>query len=737
MWSEGAMGYQFMALEALIADAEILWHHGIDMYRHRGAALKRLFDSPLEFSYPDLKTPAIHDSGHGSIVGGESFLWEFAYRRYRDPKYLLILNQSGLHLDAQFQKFPVSVLYDRDPDEKVAPAEFGSVNFFGVGYGVLRNTTPRGTVSLLLDYGPNRSHGHPDKLSIDLWAFGDRLMPDPGSVWYELPLYRRWYHATVAHNTLCVDELEQRPCGADQLVYGPADTMGIQRARTNQAYSGVMMDRAVFLTPDYMADLFGAFARLPRKMDLCWHIRGEFASDLKLQPTKLPEPRERGYVELANLRHATTDKPWTAAVTREGNVARFIAAGGTETEVIVGDGHLGLERPPTILQRRITNSTVYGNAVDISGTEGGSVKSVQCEGSVKDGYGLLKIETARGTDLCFASYRPGSHKVGDLVTDAQQAFVMRDGPDVRAMYLGGGTMLQAGKARLVRSEVGLLYIEKATTGAYILGNPSPTECTVSISFGRLIPMNAYQLDPKGRRVKPISPAQRAVGHFTLSMAPVSRVEFAPADVASVFEHRQAMLRKRQTEQEAAMKRAENEARVRTAAREKAAKANPVPDNTIVVVQAEDFTGQGGGEVGVSDTKRAIIGKALLGWDAVGHWLEYTVDVPAEGYYNLTLCYCTALALCERQLGVNGELQEPFAPLVFPSTGGWANGSDDWRLYTAPNPVAKHPLLVKLRQGKNVIRMTNLNGRGVNLDYLVVHSPDAKIDREILNRLMKK
>ena len=35
MWAEGAMGYQFMALEALVLDAEVLWHHGIDMYRYR------------------------------------------------------------------------------------------------------------------------------------------------------------------------------------------------------------------------------------------------------------------------------------------------------------------------------------------------------------------------------------------------------------------------------------------------------------------------------------------------------------------------------------------------------------------------------------------------------------------------------------------------------------------------------------------------------------------------------
>jgi Heparinase II/III-like protein/Alginate lyase len=734
MWAEGAMGYQFMALQALVADAEILWHHGIDMYRHRDAALKRLFDSPLEFSYPNLKTPAIHDSGHGSIVGRESYLYEFAYRRYRDPKYLLILNQAGMHLDAVFQQFPTSILYDRDPNEKTAVVEWKSTNLFGVGYGILRNTSPKGTASLLMDYGPNRSHGHPDKLNIDLWSFGDRLIPDPGSVWYEQPMYRSWYHTTVAHNTLCVDELEQRACGATQLVYGPADTMGIQRAWTDEAYAGVTMDRAVFLTKDYMADLFGAFARLPRKMDLCWHVRGEMSTNLPLEPFKLPEPRERGYNSLDNLQHATTGAPWSAAFQIDGKTVRFIAAGGAETEIIVGDGHLGLERPKTILQRRQVNQTVYGNAVDISG-DGKFVKRVTLDGSLKDGYGLLEIETPRGTDLCFASYRPGTYSAGGLKTDAQQALAVRDGNAVTAMYFGGGSALSVGEVELVRNMPGLAYIEKAETGAYIVGNPSPDEATFTVRHPALRKMQAYRLDANGKRIGSLA-TDDSLDARNFAMEAVSRVEFAPAGVSSVHDHRQAMLRKRQQEQEAALAAAENKAKARTMAREKEAEANPVPKGTVIVVQAEDVSGQGGGTVRITDKKRGIVGKAFASWDSVGHWLEYTFDVPAEGYYSLTLCYCSALAQCERQIEVNGEIQDPLAPLVFPGSGGWANGSDDWQLYTAPNPVADHPLLIKLKKGKNVIRMTNTNGRGVNLDYLAVHSPDVKPTRKMLAEKLK-
>ena len=396
----------------------------------------------------------------------------------------------------------MSVLYDRDASAKVPPSEWKSVNLFGVGFGVLRNTTQRGTNSLLLDYGPNRSHGHPDKLNIDLYAFGDRLIPDPGSVWYEDPAYKAWYHTTLAHNTLDVDELEQRPCDATQIVYGPAETLAIQRAWTDQAYAGVSMDRALFFTPDYLADIFGAFAQLPRKMDLAWHIRGQFASDLKMDPIKFAGPLEVGYSELTNLRHATTDQPWSATITGKNGAARFFAAGGTQTEVIVGDGLLNLEKPPTILQRRVAGSTVYGNAVDISGSKDGYVKGVSTEGDLEKGYALLKVQTGRGTDLCFASYRPGSYKIGELTTDAQQAFVLMDGPQVRAMYMGGGKELRVGNISVTRNEPGLACVERTETGAYIVANPSSGDATITLNFAPLAGLDAYQLDANGQRTGP-------------------------------------------------------------------------------------------------------------------------------------------------------------------------------------------------------------------------------------------
>jgi hypothetical protein len=130
-------------------------------------------------------------------------------------------------------------------------------------------------------------------------------------------------------------------------------------------------------------------------------------------------------------------------------------------------------------------------------------------------------------------------------------------------------------------------------------------------------------------------------------------------------------------------------------------------------------------------KRGAVGKAFSSWNDIGHWLEYTVTAPADGYYHLTLCYCSQDDGAERIVLINGEEQESFAPLILPGTGGWANGSDDWRLGTLTNPVTDKPLLLKLKQGANVIRLTNVNGRGANVNYIAITSPDVAVTRELL------
>lgn len=264
---------------------------------------------------------------------------------------------------------PPSVLYELDPNDVPVPSRAPSVNFPAVGFGVLRvSAAPDGKAvqNLTLSYGPEASHGHPDKLHIDLYALGDVLMPSPG-IYYPYIGNRfidTWYHTTLAHNSLTVDEKSQAfqdrhaSVHANQTVFAPAERFGVQRASSDSAYPDVTMDRAVFVTTRYLADLFGAFSDASHRYDLAWHIRGALASDLDLKPVPFPEPAPNGYNALVNMRRSRpTEGFWSATFALSDRVARLPAAGGTPTEAIVGEGGVYVDekrlRSPKSARRRL------------------------------------------------------------------------------------------------------------------------------------------------------------------------------------------------------------------------------------------------------------------------------------------------------------------------------------------------------------------------------------------------
>jgi Heparinase II/III-like protein/Alginate lyase len=569
-WVEGSPSYVFYALCSMVNAAEAAWRHGLDLYRYNDHIFKSMFDYPILLSYPDMTTPAENSSNRQSLFNGYvPTLYEYAYRRYRDPRYIAIINSpperaylASLNASPTRPKgrssrslsmtragsAPPSVLYDLNPNELPGPMKLPSVNFPAVGFGVLRTAAPagKGIQNLTLSYGPSSSQGHPDKLHIDLFSFGDVLMPSPGVnyPYSNNPLIDTWYHTTLAHNTLAVDEASQKfhphnprepDVRADQTVFGPAESIGVQRAWSDSAYPGVTMDRALFLTSRYLADLFGGVSDSPHKYDLAWHIRGSPSLSLNLSPSPFRDPVPNGYNVLTDVKASEpTANAWSATMVQGDHSARLLAAGGVPTQAIIGEGGVYVDytsnvpnkRPtaPTLIERRDNvRSTIFGNVLDLSGE--GYVKSVTQEGGIDTGFGLLSIETANGADLCFASYRPGRHTAGGLETDALQALVQMDGSHPHAVYLGGGTVLKFADLSLERSEAGLAYVEKASDGGYIVGNPSPAPATITVKFAALDGLDAFDLDDQGRPTGKVDVKAVTTDGITIHLNASTRIEF--------------------------------------------------------------------------------------------------------------------------------------------------------------------------------------------------------------------
>lgn len=137
----------------------------------------------------------------------------------------------------------------------------------------------------------------------------------------------------------------------------------------------------------------------------------------------------------------------------------------------------------------------------------------------------------------------------------------------------------------------------------------------------------------------------------------------------------------------------------------------------IVVQAEDFARQGGGEGRVL-ADRPAWGKVLTYWHQdAGHWFEWTFDVPADGEYYLRIAYATGSPATRRDMTIDGEFPFPAAErLVFPFTGSFGSQSDHWRIRRFLD--GEREIAIPLAAGARTLRMSNL-GDGLALDYLVL------------------
>jgi hypothetical protein len=138
----------------------------------------------------------------------------------------------------------------------------------------------------------------------------------------------------------------------------------------------------------------------------------------------------------------------------------------------------------------------------------------------------------------------------------------------------------------------------------------------------------------------------------------------------------------------------------------------------VVVNAADFSDQGGGAVEVTATKVASDGNAFLHWDRAGHWLEYTLDLPAAGRYALLLRACTSEGAVVRTFTVAGKTPPAAAAQEIAGTGGYSSSRDDWRVFAVADKQAED-LVFELPKGPVTVRLENTDGRSLNLNWLAL------------------
>ena len=174
-------GYHLLCLEHFTVPLTLSRPCGLAAPRGYAAALERMIDFTLLSQRPDGTLPLLNDTNEEDLAPAAAGLATVFARP--DVLFTATRGREG-----------------RAPDQT-------SVAFPYSGYYVMRSDWTPQARYLMFDAGPYGGfHGHEDKLSFELSAFGAVMVTDGGAYAYTGdPSFRDYFVSTRAHNTILID----------------------------------------------------------------------------------------------------------------------------------------------------------------------------------------------------------------------------------------------------------------------------------------------------------------------------------------------------------------------------------------------------------------------------------------------------------------------------------------------------------------------------------------------------
>jgi Heparinase II/III-like protein/Heparinase II/III N-terminus len=267
---EASTHYHLLALRSFVGVRENARRFGVELPEGFARRLSRACRFAMHCCRPDGTSPALSDGDMGD--------------------YRTLLALAGEQLDDDALRYVASQGRIGTRPASRCPS------FPDAGYFVQRSGWGDGDTPfererfLVFDCGPlgDGGHGHYDLLSIEACAGGRQLVTDPGRYTYseEPPNLRRWFKGTAAHNTVCVDGLDQtpyrrgRPDGpvASGRLLGRGSTIGLDvlaGEAVSPAYEAVHQRRIAFVADAYWVIEDRLRGDRPHRYDLRFHLPPE------------------------------------------------------------------------------------------------------------------------------------------------------------------------------------------------------------------------------------------------------------------------------------------------------------------------------------------------------------------------------------------------------------------------------------------------------------------------------
>lgn len=187
---ELSSGYHHVSLSNFLGAYKIANLNGVTIPEDYLSRLQKMYDFDVYSAAPDRKIPGVQDGGYHDVRGA-------------------LREAAGLFPDRADFKW-----YATDGKEGAPPATTSHA-FDYAGYYCMRSGWESDANYLMFDGGPfGYGHQHEDKLNLIGYAYGQRVLVDPGTYQYESSKWRRYFIDSPSHNVVMVDDQPQRRRGA-------------------------------------------------------------------------------------------------------------------------------------------------------------------------------------------------------------------------------------------------------------------------------------------------------------------------------------------------------------------------------------------------------------------------------------------------------------------------------------------------------------------------------------------
>src|ERR1051326_3084776 len=379
---EHSTHYHMMVLRSYLGARENVRRFGLSFPQDYDERLEHACEFAMHCHRPDGGIPTLSDSDAGNY----SDLLRLASSLFSRPDFIYAATSSaqGVPPEKRYVSFPDAGYYIQRS-----------------GWG--KSRTPFEKESFLIfDCGPlgDGGHGHYDMLNVEIAAEGKSLLIDPGRYTYSEhpPNFRQWFKGTAAHNTVCIDGLDQVRYRRGKPKKPLPQARFIERwsapgfdllcgAAQSPCYEVIHTRRIFFIAGEYWIICDSLAGEQPHQFDLRFHLAPEAWERVNIVGTTVCAPEfalvfsreskleiESGW--FAPVYGVKQNAPVVSAVIEEKNSAEFVT--------VVIPSHSSHQVPE--LKVLHSNAVSQTFAVEVRGTgqEGACTDYVACGPSITD-----------------------------------------------------------------------------------------------------------------------------------------------------------------------------------------------------------------------------------------------------------------------------------------------------------------------------------------------------------------